>query len=84
MSAAEKKLVGYCLRCGGDEFDGVRHRCPKPHVLVEQIVALKYAVAKTKLAFDRQPLWPPSKQRLYDELRGAIDDMDAALKRFAA
>lgn len=74
-------LVGYCVRCGADEFDGVRHQCPPKTILVDDVIALKTALARLRARMEKRPLWPPSMTPLYDDILGAVAGMEGALKK---
>lgn len=84
MTGKPPQLVGYCNICGGDVLDdGERniHRYPKRMILVDEMIALKTACARLKTRLEKRPLWPPSMKPLYDELEGAVDNMQEALRK---
>jgi len=84
----ERKLTGYCLRCGGDCYDtghGGRnlHRCPPKRPAAGAIVAAKFACDKALSAAEGRP-WAKNLSAMeYEELKLALRCLRDALAALA-
>lgn len=81
---AERRIVGYCLRCGGDcEDDGIRnfHKCPKAWPSAPKLVQLKQATDRLALELGRRPWAASISAENLNELKAAVAEMQDELRQ---
>lgn len=47
------RLVGWCTRCGGEEFNGIRHRCRPPNEDAGAMIEVKKTNQRLRAALER-------------------------------
>lgn len=72
-------VTGWCTRCGGDCLNDVRHRCPPKRREADAVIRLKSALYNAKQKLGIRVIWPPSIEPLFDEVRAAIEQLEAEL-----
>lgn len=80
----ERRLVGYCTRCGGDCFDdGTNnyHRCPPKRAEAEAVVALKFAADTFRMVVERRSWAGIVRKEDCGDLLKAFEQYNEALRR---
>lgn len=83
MARAEAKLVGYCMRCGGDSYDDGKkfyHRCPPKWPSAPQLVNLKYATDKAMNELNRRAWAKTISAEHFDDLKAAVEALQDVLR----
>lgn len=88
---ADRHLVGYCNRCGGDCFDDGKthfHKCPPKWPNAEIVVQIKIACDKALQAAEKRPwaknLAPAEYEDLMVSLRALRIELDRVAPQMTA
>jgi hypothetical protein len=53
LMIAQGALIGWCTRCGSEEFNGTRHVCRKPNKDAADLIATKQENQRLRAELDR-------------------------------